>query len=131
MTTPALELAQSVRLARQANDLAAATTASYSIRFQVFATLPMPSPEQVAPALARNVTEPGLALTGPERLLFSTDYPISIGGGPGPFVPGRSDTLSSVKRAVCARQLERLTQLANPSCGVWARQKKVCSARTG
>lgn len=64
VTTPALhnlEPEQSVTLARQTNELIAATVAKYPTRFQGFATLPMPSPEQVAPELERSVRQLGLA----------------------------------------------------------------------
>lgn len=63
VTTPALhnlEPAPSVALARQTNDLVAATIAKYPTRFQGFATLPTAAPEQVAPELARCVTQLGL-----------------------------------------------------------------------
>jgi len=62
VTTPALhnlEPAPSIALARQTNDLVAATIAKYPTRFQGFATLPTASPERVAPELARCVTELG------------------------------------------------------------------------
>jgi len=62
VTTPALhnlEPAESVALARQTNDLLAATVAKYPARFQGFATLPMPAPSEVAPELTRCVTELG------------------------------------------------------------------------
>jgi len=64
VTTPALhnlEPEQSVTLARQTNELIAATVAKYPTRFQGFATLPMPAPEQVAPELERSVRQLGLA----------------------------------------------------------------------
>ena len=64
VTTPALhnlEPAQSVVLARQTNDLLAATIARHPTRFQGFATLPTASPAHVAPELERGVRELGLA----------------------------------------------------------------------
>ncbi len=63
VTTPALhnlEPAQSVMLARQTNDLIAKTVAEHPTRYQGFATLPMPSPEHIAPELERSVRELGL-----------------------------------------------------------------------
>lgn len=63
VTTPALnnlEPEQSVTLARQTNDLLAATVAKHPDRFQGFATLPMPSPEHLAPELERSVRQLGL-----------------------------------------------------------------------
>ena len=62
VTTPALhnlEPAQSVTLARQTNDLVAATIAKYPTRFQGFATLPTASPAHVAPELERCITQLG------------------------------------------------------------------------
>ena len=64
VTTPALnnlEPAPSMALARQTNDLLAATIARYPTRFQGFATLPMPAPAELAPELERGVRELGLA----------------------------------------------------------------------
>ncbi|WP_223653034.1 amidohydrolase family protein [Hymenobacter psoromatis] len=64
VTTPALhnlEPAQSVTLARQTNDLVAATIARYPTRFQGFATLPTASPAHVAPELERSVRQLGFA----------------------------------------------------------------------
>ena len=63
VTTPALhnlEPEPSVALARQTNDLVAATIAQHPTRFQGFATLPTASPAHVAPELARSVTQLGL-----------------------------------------------------------------------
>ena len=60
VTTPALhnlEPAPSVALARQTNDLVAATVAQYPTRFQGFATLPTAAPAEVAPELTRSVTQ--------------------------------------------------------------------------
>jgi predicted TIM-barrel fold metal-dependent hydrolase len=62
VTTPALhnlEPELSVTLARQTNDLVAATIAQHPTRFQGFATLPTASPAHVAPELARCVTQLG------------------------------------------------------------------------
>ena len=64
VTTPALhnlEPAQSVALARQTNDLVAATIARHPTRFQGFATLPTASPADVAPELERCMTQLGFA----------------------------------------------------------------------
>lgn len=63
VTTPALhnlDPAPSVALARQTNDLLAATIARYPARFQGFATLPMPAPAAIAPELERGVRQLGL-----------------------------------------------------------------------
>ncbi len=65
VTTPALhnlEPPQSVDLARQTNDLVAATVAKYPTRFQGFATLPTAAPEQAALELERSVI--GLGFMG-------------------------------------------------------------------
>lgn len=62
VTTPALhnlEPAQSVALARQTNDLVAATVARYPTRFQGFATLPTAAPAEAAPELERCVRQLG------------------------------------------------------------------------
>ncbi len=62
VTTPALhnlEPAESVPLARQTNDLLAATIARYPARFQGFATLPTAAPAEVGPELERCVTQLG------------------------------------------------------------------------
>ncbi len=62
VTTPALhnlEPAPSVELARQTNDLVAATIARFPMRFQGFATLPTAAPAEAAPELARCVQELG------------------------------------------------------------------------
>jgi len=62
VTTPALhnlEPAQSVELARQTNDLVAATVAQHPTRFQGFATLPTAAPTEVAPELERCVKQLG------------------------------------------------------------------------
>ena len=62
VTTPALhnlEPAQSVALARQTNDLVAATVARHPTRFQGFATLPTASPAHVALELERSVAQLG------------------------------------------------------------------------
>lgn len=64
VTTPALhnlEPAQSVALARQTNDLVAATIAKHPTRFQGFATLPTASPADVAPELERCIRQLGFA----------------------------------------------------------------------
>jgi len=63
VTTPALhnlEPAESVRLAKGTNDLVAATIARHPHRFQGFAVLPMPAPEETAVELERAVTDLGL-----------------------------------------------------------------------
>ena len=63
VTTPALhnlEPAESVILARQTNDLVAATVTRYPTRFQGFATLPTAAPEDAAIELERGVTHLGL-----------------------------------------------------------------------
>ena len=65
VTTPALhnlEPGESVRLAMKTNDLVAATIARHPTRFQGFAVLPMPAPEEAARELERAVT--GLGLSG-------------------------------------------------------------------
>ena len=62
VTTPALhnlEPAQSVELARQTNDLVAATVAQHPTRFQGFATLPTAAPAEVVPELERCVKQLG------------------------------------------------------------------------
>ncbi len=62
VTTPALhnlEPEESVPLARQTNDLLAATIAQHPTRFQGFATLPTAAPADVAPELDRCVTQLG------------------------------------------------------------------------
>jgi predicted TIM-barrel fold metal-dependent hydrolase len=62
VTTPALhnlEPELSVTLARQTNDLVAATIAQHPTRFQGFATLPTASPAHVAPELERCITQLG------------------------------------------------------------------------
>ena len=62
VTTPALhnlEPAQSVKLARQTNDLVAATVAQHPTRFQGFATLPTAAPAEVVPELERCVKQLG------------------------------------------------------------------------
>jgi predicted TIM-barrel fold metal-dependent hydrolase len=63
VTTPALhnlEPAESVRLARSTNDLVAASIAKHPTRFQGFAVLPMPAPDEAALELRRAVTQCGL-----------------------------------------------------------------------
>jgi predicted TIM-barrel fold metal-dependent hydrolase len=63
VTTPALhnlEPAESVRLARSTNDLVAASIARHPTRFQGFAVLPMPAPDEAALELRRAVTQCGL-----------------------------------------------------------------------
>ena len=65
LTTPALHTLdgkQSVLLARRTNDLIAATVARRPDRFQGFATLPTPSPQEAALELERGVR--GLGLKG-------------------------------------------------------------------
>jgi predicted TIM-barrel fold metal-dependent hydrolase len=65
LTTPALhtlEREQSVMLAKQTNNLIARTVAGRPDRFQGFATLPTPSPEEAALELNRSVC--GLGLKG-------------------------------------------------------------------
>ncbi len=60
VTTPALhnlDAEESVRLARETNDLVAATIAQNPARFQGFAVLPMPSPDEAALELERAVTK--------------------------------------------------------------------------
>ena len=62
VTTPALhnlEPAQSVTLARQTNNLVAATIAKHPTRFEGFATLPTTSPADVVPELERCMTQLG------------------------------------------------------------------------
>ncbi|TPG66005.1 amidohydrolase family protein [Hymenobacter nivis] len=64
VTTPALhnlDPGPSVGLARQTNDLVAATIARHPTRFQGFATLPTAAPAEAGPELARSVTQLGLA----------------------------------------------------------------------
>lgn len=63
LTTPAvqsLEPATSVALARDVNDLIAATVRRRPDRFDGFATLPTPAPDAAAKELERSVTELGL-----------------------------------------------------------------------
>ena len=63
VTTPALhnlEPGESVRLATKTNDLMAATIVKHPTRFQGFAVLPMPAPDEAAFELRRAVTECGL-----------------------------------------------------------------------
>jgi predicted TIM-barrel fold metal-dependent hydrolase len=58
VTTPALhnlESAESIQLARETNDLIAATIAKYPTRFQGFAVLPMAAPPEAALELQRTV----------------------------------------------------------------------------
>ena len=62
VTTPALhnlEPEESVTLARQTNDLVAATIAKHPTRFEGFATLPTAAPAAVAPELERCMTQLG------------------------------------------------------------------------
>jgi predicted TIM-barrel fold metal-dependent hydrolase len=62
LTTPGLhnlDPEPSVTLARQTNDLLAATIAQHPTRFQGLATLPTASPAHVAAELARSVTQLG------------------------------------------------------------------------
>jgi hypothetical protein len=66
VTTPALhnlEPEESVILARRTNDLVAATIATYTTRFQGFATLPTAAPKEAAAELERAVTRLGLVGT--------------------------------------------------------------------
>ena len=66
VTTPALhnlEPEQSVTLARQTNDLVAATVAKYPTRFEGFATLPTAAPQGAARELERCITQLGFAGT--------------------------------------------------------------------
>ena len=63
VTTPALhnlEPVESVQLAVSTNDLVAATIAKHPTRFEGFAVLPTPSPEEAASELKRAVTKCGL-----------------------------------------------------------------------
>jgi predicted TIM-barrel fold metal-dependent hydrolase len=63
VTTPALhnlEPAESVLLAASTNDLVAASIARHPTRFQGFAVLPMPAPDEAASELRRAVTQRGL-----------------------------------------------------------------------
>jgi predicted TIM-barrel fold metal-dependent hydrolase len=63
LTTPALhpfESAQSVLLASETNNLIAATVSRHPHRFQGFATLPTPSPQEAAAELQRAVRDLGL-----------------------------------------------------------------------
>ncbi len=63
VTTPALhnlEPVESVGLAMKTNDLVAATIARHPTRFQGFAVLPMPAPDEAAIELRRAVTQCGL-----------------------------------------------------------------------
>ncbi|WP_419803694.1 amidohydrolase family protein [Terriglobus sp.] len=60
VTTPALHNLQpqeSTRLAKETNDLVAATVAAHPTRFQVFATLPTAAPNVAALELGRCITE--------------------------------------------------------------------------
>lgn len=66
LTTPALhnlEPAESVTLAREANDLVAATVAQFPDRFQGFATLPTAAPAEAPAELARAVSKLGFVGT--------------------------------------------------------------------
>jgi uncharacterized protein len=66
VTTPALhnlEPRESVDLARQTNELVAATIARYPTRFQGFATLPSAAPQEAAAELERGVRELGFVGT--------------------------------------------------------------------
>lgn len=66
VTTPALhnlEAVESVTLAKQTNDLVAATVAKYPTRFQGFATLPTAAPYEAAMELERGVTRLGFVGT--------------------------------------------------------------------
>ena len=63
LTTPAtqiLEASEAVRLARRSNDLAARAVAAHPDRFQAFATLPTPDPNQAVRELERCVSELGM-----------------------------------------------------------------------
>ena len=63
VTTPALhnlEPVESVQLAMKTNDLVAAAIAKHPARFQGFAVLPMPAPDEAALELRRAVTRCGL-----------------------------------------------------------------------
>lgn len=63
LTTPgthSLEVADAIPLAHEVNDLIAATVRRYPERFQGFATLPTPAPEQAAYELQRAVVDLGL-----------------------------------------------------------------------
>ncbi len=63
VTTPDLhnlEPLESVRLAKSTNDLIAASIARHPTRFQGFAVLPMPAPDEAALELRRAVTQCGL-----------------------------------------------------------------------
>jgi uncharacterized protein len=63
LTTPALhplDAAQCVSLARETNNLIAATVSRHPHRFQGFATLPMPAPHEAAAELHRAVRDLGL-----------------------------------------------------------------------
>lgn len=63
VTTPALhnlDRDTSVKLAVETNDLIAATIAQHPTRFQGFAALPMPAPDEAARELNRAVTRLGL-----------------------------------------------------------------------
>jgi predicted TIM-barrel fold metal-dependent hydrolase len=64
VTTPALhnlEATESLRLARQTNDLVASTIARYPARFQGFATLPVAAPAEAAQELERCIQELGFS----------------------------------------------------------------------
>ncbi|SEB66287.1 amidohydrolase family protein [Terriglobus roseus] len=66
VTTPALhnlDPEQSIDLARQTNDLLAATVAKHPTRFQAFAVLPTASPAEAALELERTIAQPGFAGT--------------------------------------------------------------------
>ena len=63
VTTPALhnlDPEESTRLAKETNDLVAATIAKHPTRFEGFAVLPMAAPEQAAAELERGVSQLGL-----------------------------------------------------------------------
>ena len=63
VTTPALhnlEPEESIRLAMKTNDLIAATIAKHPARFQGFAVLPMPAPDEAESELRRAVIQCGL-----------------------------------------------------------------------
>lgn len=73
LTTPATQIfdaEQAVALARLSNDMAAQAVAAYPDRFQAFATLPTPDPQQAARELERCVSQLGMKgamLTGRTR----------------------------------------------------------------
>ena len=63
LTTPGtqnMEAAQAVELARAANDVAARAVGAHPDRFQAFATLPTPAPEEAAHELERAIGELGM-----------------------------------------------------------------------